>query len=69
MCRELYELGAGKKSFLDESFNDHVHPNKTKVFSLDYVLRDLETGGDGLEAKDDVCSSELVITMEKCLGF
>ena len=69
MCKELYELGAGKKSFLDESFNDHVHPNKTKVFSLDYVLRDLETGGDGLEAKDDVCSSELVITMEKCLGF
>ena len=69
MYEELYELSFGKKSFLDESFDGHVNPNKTRVFSLDYVLRDLEVGGDGLEAEDDVCSLELVVVMEKYLRF
>jgi len=54
---------------LDESSNGHVNPNKTRVFSLDYVLRDLEMGGDGLKAKDDVRSSESVVAMEKYLKF
>ena len=69
MYEELYELSSGRRSFLDESSDDHVNPNKTRVFSLDYVLRDLEMGGDGLEAKDDVRSSELVVAMEKYLKF
>ena len=69
VCGELYELGSGKSSFLDESFNGHIHPNKTRVFSLDYVLRDLEKSGDRLEAEDDVRSLELVIVMEKYLRF
>ena len=62
-------MSSGRRSFLDESSDDHVNPNKTRVFSLDYVLRDLEMGGDGLEAKDDVRSSELVVAMEKYLKF
>ena len=69
MCKELYELSFGRRSFFFESFNGHVNPNKTRVFSLDYVLRDLEMGGDGLEAEDDVRSLELVVTMEKYLRF
>lgn len=64
MCGELHELGVGRISFSNESFNGHVHLNKTRVFSLDYLLRDLEMGKDGLEAEDDVRNSELVITME-----
>jgi len=69
VCKELFKLGSSRKSFSDESFNSHVHPNKTRVFSLDYVFRDLETSGDGLEAEDDVRSSKLAITMEKYLRF
>lgn len=69
MCKEFYELSYGRRSFPDESFNNHVNLNKTRVFSLHYVLRDLEMGGDGLEAKDDVRSSELVVAMKKHLGF
>ena len=69
MYEELYELSFGRRSFLDESFNGHVNPNKTRVFSLDYVLPDLEMGGDRLEAEDDVRSLELVVAMEKYLRF
>ena len=69
VCEELYELSFDKKSFLDESFDDHVNLNKTRVFSLDYVLRDLEMDGDGLEAEDDVRNLELVVAMEKYLRF
>ena len=69
MYEELYELSFDRRSFPDESFNGHVNPNKTRVFSLDYVLRDLEMGGDGLEADDDMCSLELVVAMEKYLEF
>lgn len=69
VCKELYELSYGRKSFSNESFNNHVNLNKATVFSLHYVLRDLEMGGDGLEAKDDVRSLELVVAMEKYFGF
>ena len=69
MCGELYKLGSGKSSFLDESLNGHVHPNKTRVFSLDYVVLYPEKSGDRLEAEDDVHSLELAVVMEKYLGF
>ena len=52
---------------MDESFNGHVNPNETRVFDLDYVLRKLETGGDGLKTEDDMHSSELAVAMEKYL--
>ena len=38
-----------------------------RVFSLDYMLRDLKTGENVLETEDDVCSSELAIAMEELL--
>ena len=67
MCRELHELSSSIRGFLDESFNGHVNPNETRVFDLDYVLRKLETGGDGLKTEDDMHCLELAVAMEKYL--
>lgn len=61
-------MSSNKWGFSDESFDNHFNPWKTSVLGLDYVLRDLKVGGDGLECKDDVCSSELAVAMEEDLG-
>lgn len=62
-------MSSDRKGFLDEPCNRHVNPYKMNVLSLDYVLRTLKMGGYWLEFEDDVCSSELAITMEEDLEY
>ena len=37
------------------------------IFGLDYVLWNLKAGGDGLKTEDDMCNSELTVTVEEDL--
>lgn len=67
VCRKLHVLSFSMWSFLDEPFNEHVNHCKMSIFGLDYVYRNLKTGRNGLESKDDVCSSEFFVTVEKDL--
>lgn len=62
-------MSSCKWGFSDEPLNGYVNLFKIRVFSLDYVLRDLKMGENGLEIEDDMRSLELAIVVEEYLGF